>query len=45
MSDRQDNPEAKGEPREAGKQLLWEVAWYAVTPVVVLIIALCALAL
>lgn len=45
MSEQEDGPEAGGNPKEVGIQLMRAVAWLAEAAVVVLVIALCTLAL
>ena len=45
MNEQENSPEAGGDPKEVGNQMMRTVAWFAVAAVVALVIALCALAL
>lgn len=45
MRKRENGPKTGGDPKEVGNQMMRAVAWFAVAAVVVLVIALCALAL
>lgn len=45
MSEQQNGPDAGGDPKEVGNQLMRTVAWFAVAAVMVLVIALCVLVL
>lgn len=45
MSEQENGPEAGGDPKEVGNQMMRLVAWLAVAAVVALVIALCVLVL
>ena len=45
MSEQETGPEAGGDPKEVGNQMMRTVAWFAVAAVVALVIALCLLVL
>jgi hypothetical protein len=45
VSEQQNGPDAGGDPKEVGNQLMRTVAWFAVAAVMVLVIALCVLVL
>ena len=45
MSERESGPEARGDHKEVGNQMMRTVAWFAVAAVVVLVIALCVVVL
>jgi ATP/ADP translocase len=45
MSEQENGPEAGGDPKQVGNQVMRTVAWFAVAAVVVLVIVLCILVL